>query len=251
MPGASPTQEASSNHRETAKPRALASDFWTSLISINLVPYRPASHWARRVVQNAKHHRRPCEETSCIPISVIMSGRVRVGRQCLSQPRHWACRHRRWATGYVSVAKVNSAVQVELAREVLELSASGYFEHWRRKDRGKRKFMVATGSKRNLLIAESCWTETSRQRHTNQVWTSDITCIATDEGQLYLTDALGLAWFRRRPPPGPIFHSDSKGTVRRSLWCQAGVAYSAALSSSQFESPRLCRRLVATLPALV
>ncbi|WP_166485655.1 hypothetical protein [Rhodoferax ferrireducens] len=43
-----------SNHRETAKPRALPSDFWTSLISINLVPYRPASHWARRVVQNCE-----------------------------------------------------------------------------------------------------------------------------------------------------------------------------------------------------
>ena len=67
----------------------------------------------------------------------------------------------------------------------------------------------------------------------NQVWTSDITYIATDEGWLYLTafidlfsrqvvgwslrehmqasvvtDALRMAWFRRRPAPGLIVHSD-------------------------------------------
>lgn len=137
-----------------------------------------------------------------MPISVIMAGRVRVGRQCLSQPRHWACRHRRWATGYVSVAKVNSAVQVELACEVLEVNASGDFEHWRRKDRGKRKFMVATGSKRNLPIAENLLDRNFAPEPPNQVWASDITCIATDEGWLYLTDALRVAWLRRRSPPG-------------------------------------------------
>jgi putative transposase len=67
----------------------------------------------------------------------------------------------------------------------------------------------------------------------NQGWTSDITYIATDEGWLYLTgvidlfsrqvvgwsmrdnmqtnavtDALRMAWFRRHPEPGLIFHSD-------------------------------------------
>ena len=67
----------------------------------------------------------------------------------------------------------------------------------------------------------------------NQAWVSDITYIPTDEGWLYLavvldlfnrevvgwsikprmtadivTDALAMAWFRRKPQPGTIFHSD-------------------------------------------
>jgi putative transposase len=70
-------------------------------------------------------------------------------------------------------------------------------------------------------------------KRSSAVWTSDITDIATDEGWLYLTaivdsfsrqvvglcmsehmqasvvvDALRMAWFRRRPEPGLIFHSD-------------------------------------------
>ncbi len=67
----------------------------------------------------------------------------------------------------------------------------------------------------------------------NRVWTGDITYIATDEGWLYLAivrdlfnrefvrwsiksrmtadiviDALTMAWFRRKPDAGLIFHSD-------------------------------------------
>ena len=67
----------------------------------------------------------------------------------------------------------------------------------------------------------------------NQVWTGDITYIATDEGWLYLaavidlfsrqvlgwsmqphmqsslvTDTLKMAWFRRLAAPGLILHSD-------------------------------------------
>jgi transposase InsO family protein len=67
----------------------------------------------------------------------------------------------------------------------------------------------------------------------NKVWTGDITYIATDEGWLYLavvidlfnrevigwsikprmtadiaTHALSMAWFRRKPDAGVIFHSD-------------------------------------------
>lgn len=81
----------------------------------------------------------------------------------------------------------------------------------------------------------------------NQVWVSDITYLWTDEGWLYLvivldvcdrevigcslkptmtadivTDALTMAWFRRKPAPGVLHHSDrgSKPAMRsrRSPW---------------------------------
>lgn len=87
-----------------------------------------------------------------------------------------------------------------------------------------------------------------RQTRTNQVWTGDITYIPTDEGWLYLavvldlfnrevigwsiqprmttpivTDALAMAWFRRRPGPGVIFHSD-RGSQYASHAMQARLA---------------------------
>ena len=90
------------------------------------------------------------------------------------------------------------------------------------KARGKRKFIVTTGSKHSLPVAPN------------------ITYIQTDAGWLYLavvldlysrqavgwsmqppmrssmvTDALKMAWFRRRPEPGLIFHSD-----RGSQYCR-------------------------------
>ena len=144
-----------------------------------------------------------------------------------------------------------------LACEVLEVSASGYFEHWRRKDttkpskpgvnkrisdeallvhikaihaevkqeygwpkmwkelvargirvgkervrklmqrhgikaRGKRKFVVTTDSKHNLPIAPNLLERNFSPEAPNQVWTSDITYIATDEGWLYLTGVIDL-----------------------------------------------------------
>ena len=199
---------------------------------------------------------------------------------------------------YAWIAKHKVRWPVTLACEVLGVSTSGYFEHWRRKDsdkpsrpgtnqrisdeallvhikaihaevkheygwprmwkelvargmrvgkdrvrklmqrhgikaRGKRKFVVTTDSKHNLPIAENLLNRNFTPEAPNQVWTSDITYIATDEGWLYLTavidlfsrqvvgwsmaahmqtsavtDALRMAWFRRHPPPGLIFHSD-------------------------------------------
>ena len=83
--------------------------------------------------------------------------------------------------------------------------------------------------------------------------TGDITYIATDEGWLYLaavidlysrqvvgwsmkehmqadlvTDALRMAWFRRRPAPGLIFHSD-----RGSQYC--GHEFQGALTGYEME----------------
>jgi putative transposase len=199
---------------------------------------------------------------------------------------------------YAWIARHRAQWPVTLACEVLGVSASGYFEHWRRKDtdkpsrpgankrisdeallvhikaihaqvkqeygwpkmwkellargirvgkervrklmqrhgikaRGKRKFVVTTDSKHDLPIAPNLLARDFSPAAPNQTWTSDITYIATDEGWLYLTavldlfsrqvvgwsmrphmqtsavtDALRMAWFRRRPAPGLIFHSD-------------------------------------------
>ncbi len=199
---------------------------------------------------------------------------------------------------YAWIAKHRSCWPVTLSCEVLGVSASGYFEHWRRKDtgkpsraggakrisneallahiraihaqvkgeygwprmckellargirvgklrvqklmqqhgikaKGKRKFVVTTDSRHDLPIAPNLLARDFTARRPNQVWTTDITYIATDEGWLYLVvmldlysrqvvgwsmkehmqaslviDALRMAYFRRRPAPGLIVHSD-------------------------------------------
>lgn len=101
------------------------------------------------------------------------------------------------------------------------------------KAREKRKFVVTTDSKHNLPIAPNLLNRNFQPDAPDCVWTSDITYIQTDAGWLYLavvldlysrqvvgwsmqphmqtslvTDALRMAWFRRRPEPGLIFHSD-------------------------------------------
>ena len=202
------------------------------------------------------------------------------------------------AVKYAWIGKYKTLWPVILTCEMLEVSASGYFEHRRRKAntkpsqpgasqrisdeallvhikaihaevkqeygwpkmwkelvargirvgkervrknmqrhgiraRGKRKFIVTTDSKHKLPIAQNLLNRNFTPEAPNQVWSSDITYIATDEGWLYLTgvidlfsrqvvgwsmtdhmqtsavtDALRMAWFRRHPPPGLIFHSD-------------------------------------------
>ena len=99
--------------------------------------------------------------------------------------------------------------------------------------RCKRKFVVTTDSKHHLPIAPDLVQRNFTMTAPNHVWAGDITYIATDEGWLYLaavidlfsrqvvgwsmqahmqsslvTDALKMAWFRRHPAPGLIFHSD-------------------------------------------
>lgn len=99
--------------------------------------------------------------------------------------------------------------------------------------RGKRKFVVTTDSKHSLPIAQNLLDRNFTPQQPNRVWTSDITYIETGEGWLYLaavidlfsrqvvgwsmqphmqtslvTDALRMAYFRRRPQAGLIFHSD-------------------------------------------
>ena len=101
------------------------------------------------------------------------------------------------------------------------------------KARGKRKYVVTTDSKHNLPMAPNLLDRNFQPERPNAAWTGDITYIPTDEGWLYLAavidlhsrqvvgwsmashmqtslvaDALRMAWFRRHPEPGLIFHSD-------------------------------------------
>jgi putative transposase len=99
--------------------------------------------------------------------------------------------------------------------------------------RHKRRFKATTDSKHTLPVAPNRLEQNFETERPDQVWTADITYIATAEGWLYLAivldlytrqivgwamrermtkelviDALRMAWFRRRPPPGLIHHSD-------------------------------------------
>ena len=101
------------------------------------------------------------------------------------------------------------------------------------KARTKRKFKVTTDSKHSLPIAENLLKRDFWPDAPNRAWSSDITYIWTDEGWLFVVvyldlfsrqvvgwsikphmradlvvDALRMAWFRRRPEPGLIVHTD-------------------------------------------
>ena len=104
--------------------------------------------------------------------------------------------------------------------------------------RHKRRFKATTDSKHTLPVAPNRLDQNFATERPDQVWTADITYIATGEGWLYLAivldlftrqivgwamrermtkdlviDALRMASFRRRPQPGLIHHS----ATRRSL----------------------------------
>jgi transposase InsO family protein len=102
------------------------------------------------------------------------------------------------------------------------------------KARGKRRYrVITTDSNHDLAIAPNLLGRQFAVGQPDTVWTSDITYIETGEGWLYLTvvldlfsrqvvgwsmkphmktglvaDALRMAWFRRQPEPGVIFHTD-------------------------------------------
>ena len=97
----------------------------------------------------------------------------------------------------------------------------------------KRRYKVTTDSKHHLPIAPNLLNRQFKPEQPNQAWSSDITYLWTDEGWLYLaivmdlfnreivgfsikprmttdliSDALTMAWFRRRPGSGLMLHSD-------------------------------------------
>jgi putative transposase len=99
--------------------------------------------------------------------------------------------------------------------------------------RHKRRFKATTDSKHTLPVAPNLLEQNFETERPDQAWTADITYLATAEGWLYLAivldlytrqivgwamrermtkelviDALRMVWFRRRPLPGLIHHSD-------------------------------------------
>lgn len=103
----------------------------------------------------------------------------------------------------------------------------------RHKRRYKRRYKVTTDSRHGLPVAQNLLDRNFTSTAPNQVWTSDITYLWTNEGWLYpaivldlfnrevvgwslkprmtadiVTDALTMAWFRRKPAPGLMHHFD-------------------------------------------
>lgn len=99
--------------------------------------------------------------------------------------------------------------------------------------RHKRRYKATTDSKHGLPVADNLLNRNFNPTAPNRVWTADLTYVWTDEGWLYLAvvldlfnreivgwsikprmtadiviEALTMAWFRRRPAPGLIHHSD-------------------------------------------
>jgi putative transposase len=99
--------------------------------------------------------------------------------------------------------------------------------------RHKRRYRATTDSKHALPVAPNLVARDFSPARPDQCWGADITYLATDEGWLYLAvvidffnreivgwsfkehlsaplviEALTMAWFRRRPAPGLLHHSD-------------------------------------------
>ena len=99
--------------------------------------------------------------------------------------------------------------------------------------RHKRRYKATTDSKHSMPVADNVLARNFTPEAPDKVWTGDITYIATGEGWLYLavvidlfnrevvgwsikprmtadivTDALSMAWFRRKLDAGVLFHSD-------------------------------------------
>ena len=121
--------------------------------------------------------------------------------------------------------------------------------------RHKRRYKATTDSKHALPVAENLLDRQFTPAAPDRVWSGDITYIQTGEGWLYLavvldlfnrevigwsikprmtadivTDALAMAWFRRKPQPGMLFHSD-RGSQYASHVMQARLAGYGMISS--------------------
>jgi len=124
--------------------------------------------------------------------------------------------------------------------------------------RHKRRFKATTDSKHTLPVADNLLDRNFDPAAPDQVWTSDITYIWTDEGWLYLavvldlfnrevigwsikprmtadivTDALTMAWFRRQPAAGVMHHSDRGSQYASRVFQDKLTAYGMICSMSR------------------
>lgn len=123
----------------------------------------------------------------------------------------------------------------------------------------KKKFKVTTDSKHNLPIAPNLLNRQFAQTTApNQVWVADITYIPTDEGWLYLAaikdlhtceivgwamdsrmtqtlvaDALRAAYWRNKPQPGLLHHSDRGSQYCSSAYRSLQTSYGMQTSMSR------------------
>ena len=122
----------------------------------------------------------------------------------------------------------------------------------------KKKFRVTTDSKHSLPIAENLLNRQFAQTAPNQVWVADITYIPTDEGWLFLAavkdlytceivgwamdkqmtkqlaiDALRAAYWRKKPPPGLLHHSDRGSQYCSGTYRALQVSYKMKASMSR------------------
>ena len=122
----------------------------------------------------------------------------------------------------------------------------------------KKKFRVTTDSKHQLPIAENVLNRQFPQSAPNQVWVADITYIPTDEGWLFLAavkdlytceivgwamdkqmtkqlviDALRAAYWRKKPLPGLLHHSDRGSQYCSGTYRALQVSYKMKTSMSR------------------
>ena len=124
--------------------------------------------------------------------------------------------------------------------------------------RHKRRYKATTDSKHALPVAPNLLARRFNPAAPNQVWTSDLTYLWTDEGWLYLAvvldlfnrevigwslkprmtadlviDALRMAWFRRRPAAGVMHHSDRGSQYASQAFQSELAAYAMTCSMSR------------------
>jgi putative transposase len=124
--------------------------------------------------------------------------------------------------------------------------------------RHKRRYKATTDSTHSLPVADNRLDRNFQPQAPNRVWAADITYVWTDEGWLYLAvvldlfnreivgwsikprmtadivlDALTMAWFRRKPLPGLMHHSDRGSQYASQVFQEKLAGYGMVCSMSR------------------